>query len=82
MLARKQGIVIVVQCKFYSQAVGNNAVQQALAGKVYAGAHHAVVVTNATYTASARALAGRAGVYLLHHSDLSQADALFLTRKA
>jgi len=79
VLADKNGVRIVIQCKLYSKPVGNSAVQQALAGRAYARAHLAVVVSNASYTPSARALARRTGVHLLHHNDLVRADRLFLT---
>ena len=79
VLADKNGVHIVIQCKLYTKPVGNSAVQQALAGRAYARAHLAVVVSNASYTPSARALARRTGVHLLHHNDLLRADRLFLT---
>jgi len=77
VLARKGGRSVVLQCKLYARPVGNKAVQEALAGRGYAGADGAAVVTNASYTAAAHALAGRVGVLLLHVSDLPRADALF-----
>ena len=82
VLARKGGVRIVIQCKLYSGPVGNAAVQQALAGREYVRAHHAAVVSNAAYTASARDLARRTGVLLLHDRDLINADRLFHARKA
>ena len=82
VLARKGNVRLVIQCKLYASPVGNSAVQQALAGREYARAHYAAVVSNAAYTASARALARRTGVLLLHHRDLAQADRLFRTGKA
>lgn len=80
VLANKQGVRVVIQCKLYSNPVGNSAVQQALAGRAFVNAHLAVVVSNAAYTRSARVLAQRTGVHLLHHRDLAHADRLFLAR--
>ena len=77
VLARKGGRKVVLQCKLYNRPVGNKAVQEALAGRGYAGADGAAVVSNAAYTAAAHALAARVGVLLLHVSDLPRADTLF-----
>lgn len=58
------------QCKKYSSAIGNQAVQQIIAGKQYIRADIAAVVSNAKYTHSAKQLASSTGVYLLHYSEL------------
>ncbi len=60
----------VFQCKKYAQPVGNGAVQEIAAGKQHEQADIAAVVSNATYTPSAKQLAGTTGVYLLHYSEL------------
>lgn len=75
--AEKAGRRVVLQCKLYSQPVGNKAVQEVIAGRMFAGADAAAVVTNATYTRSARDLARRTGVLLLTAHDLRKADKLF-----
>lgn len=77
VLARKGGTAVVLQCKLHSQPVGNKAVQEALAGKAYAGAHFAAVVSNQGYTKAARELSGKSGVLLLHFTELAKADELF-----
>ena len=77
VIAEKRGVRVVLQCKLYSRPVGNKAVQEALAGKMYAGATCAAVVTNARFTPSACNLADRTGVMLLHYTDLAHADRLF-----
>ena len=77
VLARKSGRSVVLQCKLYTRPVGNKAVQEALAGRGYAGADGAAVVSNAPYTPAAHALAARVGVLLLHTADLARADTLF-----
>ncbi|CCD29978.1 putative Endonuclease precursor [Candidatus Glomeribacter gigasporarum BEG34] len=74
VVAQKQGIKVVIQCKLYSQPVGNAAVQEVIAGKVFEQADLAVVVSNATFTKSARQLATSAGVLLLHHEQLSELE--------
>ena len=72
MIAEKDGIRAVLQCKLYSNPVGNKAVQEVNAGKIFEQAQIACVVTNSTYTKSARQLAQATGVLLLHHDDLPQ----------
>ena len=67
----KNGICVVFQCKKYSSPVGNKAVQEVLAGRIYENAQVAAVITNNTYTKSARELAYSSDVYLLHYDDLS-----------
>ena len=70
VLARRGGRTLVVQCKLYSQPVGNSAVQEISAARLHQRADYAAVVSNATYTAAARQLARTNGVYLLHHEEL------------
>ncbi|MBI1359563.1 MAG: hypothetical protein GC155_04685 [Alphaproteobacteria bacterium] len=72
--ARKGGVRVVLQCKLYSQAVGNGAVQEALSGKAFAKAHIAAVVSNAGFTRKAHELAAATGVMLLHHTELARID--------
>lgn len=61
---------IVIQCKLYSKAVGNKAIQEISAAKHHYGAKIAIVVTNNTYTKSAKELANTNSIYLLHHENL------------
>lgn len=75
VLAKKGAIVAVIQCKLYSNPVGNKAVQEAFAARTHYKATVAGVVTNAAYTRSAQELAQSTGVLLLHHSDLALLDA-------
>lgn len=72
IIATYNGVKAVFQCKKYSQPVGNGAVQEIIAGKVFEQAHVAAVVSNATFTPSAKQLASTAGVHLLHFSELPQ----------
>ena len=77
MLAKRQGVSVVIQCKLHSKPVGNAAVQEALAGQLFMGATYAAVVSNQPYTASARELATRTKVMLLSNNDLRRANDLF-----
>ncbi|MDD2658357.1 MAG: restriction endonuclease [Methylococcales bacterium] len=72
ILASKDNFTLVVQCKKYSNPVGNKAVQEVISGREYYKADAAIVVTNSTYTKSARKLAAASNVKLLHHSELNQ----------
>ena len=71
IIAKMGSTSVAVQCKKYSSAVGNKAVQEVTAGKVFYDANHAVVITNSTYTASAYDLAEKTNVFLTHHEEIS-----------
>src|SRR5260364_238896 len=73
-LINKITAAVPVIMPLYSQPVGNAAVQEVIAGKVFEQADLAVVVSNATFTKSARQLATSAGVLLLHHEQLSELE--------
>jgi HJR/Mrr/RecB family endonuclease len=70
VIATKGGKRVVLQCKLYTSAVGNAAVQEIFAAKQHERADYAAVVTSVTYTKSARQLASTTGVLLLHHDEL------------
>jgi restriction system protein len=63
-------LTVIFQCKRYSKPVGNSAVQEAISGMVFEKASGAAVITNNTFTVSARQLASAANIYLLHHTEL------------
>ena len=75
VLAQRDGQVLVVQCKLYGSTVGNKAVQEVIAGQAFVSARHAAVVTNAGFSSSAKELAARTGVHLLHYSELRTINA-------
>ena len=68
--ASKNGIRVVFQCKKYSTPVGNGAVQEVLSGKAFYRADVGVVVSNASFTPSAKQLARSAQIRLVHHDEL------------
>ncbi|WP_102325364.1 restriction endonuclease [Komagataeibacter saccharivorans] len=70
VIATRGRLRLVVQCKLYRSAVGNEAVQQVSAARMHYRGNVAAVVSNADYTASARALARSNDVFLLHHEEL------------
>lgn len=82
VIAQRGRLRLVVQCKLYRNAVGNDAVQQVAAARLHYHADVAAVVSNADYTASARQLAGSNSVFLLHHDELADLGSrLMRTRK-
>lgn len=70
VIAEIDGLKIGLQCKLYSSAIGNKAVQEAHSGKVYYGLDMAGVISNANFTASAKDLAAVTGILLLSHHDI------------
>ena len=72
VIAEKNGTKIVLQCKLYTQPVGNKAVQEVFAAKHHEQANYAAVVTNQSYTRSARQISATTGIELLHHEQLEK----------
>lgn len=64
ILAEKDGVKYVIQCKYYTSSVGIKSVQQVFASKIHYSAHVAVVATNSVFTKSAKVLAEETGVLL------------------
>lgn len=70
VIATKGKFKAVFQCKKYTSPVGNKAVQEVIAGKNFASADLAFVVSNTQYSRSAVELAHKTGVHLIHYSEL------------
>lgn len=70
VVTSEDGTKSLIQCKLYSKAVSNEAVQQALAAKAIYGCTEAVVVTNHTLTIPAWELAKVNGVKVITGSQL------------
>ncbi|MEO6805428.1 MAG: restriction endonuclease [Edaphobacter sp.] len=70
VVAEKGEMRVVVQCKLYSQPVGNKSVQEIAAAKAHYQARYGVVVTNNRYTLAAEQLASTNKILLLHWRDL------------
>jgi restriction system protein len=71
VVASKSGMRVVLQCKLYSQPVGNKAVQEVVAARNFERARFGVVVSNNSYTTPAQTLASANGVHLIHHRELA-----------
>jgi restriction system protein len=74
VVAEKDGVRVVLQCKLYTGSVGNDAVQQIVAGRLHERAHYAIVVSNRDYTPAARQLASTTGVRIINYIDLQDVD--------
>lgn len=70
IIATKGNIRIAIQCKLYTNAVGNKSVQEAYSAKGYYDCSHACVITNSVFTPAARQAAAKLNIALLHHDDL------------
>lgn len=70
VLGTMDGVRYGIQCKRYSSAVGPAAVQQVCAGLAHYGCDSGIVVTNSSFTSSARILAKENNVELWDGSDL------------
>lgn len=57
LIASSQSMRLAIQVKGYESSVGNDAVQQAHAGKSHYKCTHSLVITNSVFTRSAQALA-------------------------
>lgn len=64
VIAYRDGIKYVFQCKHYSSQVGIEAVQQVYSAKTYYDGHVAIVITNSVFTKAAKVLADELGVVL------------------
>jgi restriction system protein len=70
LIAKKNGRTVVIQAKRYSAPVGNRAVQEVISAKQFYRATEGWVVTNSTFTPSAKALAQRSGIRLIDGEGL------------
>jgi len=72
VIAEKEAKTCVVQCKLYSKPVGNKAVQEVYSANNFYRGNIAIVVTNSSFTKSAKQLANSTNVMLLHYKQLSE----------
>jgi restriction system protein len=81
VIAEKNKVRVVLQCKLYTGPVGNKALQEVAAGRAHEQADYGIVVTNNRYTAAAEQLASTNGVLLLHYRDIRKLDDCLLRRQ-
>ena len=72
VIAKKGLTTVAIQAKCYSKPVGNHAIMEAVAGAKYYKADKTMVVTNSTFTKSARELAECNNVILWDRSILKE----------
>lgn len=72
LVIEKDGIRTVVQAKFYSNPVGNKAVQEVFSAISYYKANKGMIVTNSSYTNSAVALAEVNDITLVDGEELGR----------
>lgn len=72
IIAFKDGIKYGIQCKCYTSAIGNKAVQEAFSGKTFYNCHVGVVLANRKFTKSAVKLAEKNGIILWDRSVLEK----------
>lgn len=63
-------IRLAIQAKGYAGSVGNKAVQEAVAGRIYYECTHTAVITNSTFTKAARELAAKTDCILVDGSGI------------
>jgi Restriction endonuclease len=81
VVAEKNHVRVVIQCKLYARPVGNKSVQEAAAGKAHEQADYGIVVTNNRYTLAAEQLAATNGVLLLHYRDLQNLEGILSQKR-
>jgi hypothetical protein len=72
VIATKDDIRLILQCKLHRHPVGNKAVQEASAARTHERADYAAVVSNSRFTPAAQQLAATNEIFLLHYADLRQ----------
>ena len=81
VVAEKDDVRVVIQCKKYARPVGNKSVQEVAAARAHEQARYGIVVTNNRYTPAAEQLASTNGILLLHYSDLQNLHNLIEKRR-
>lgn len=71
IIAEKDDVKYAIQCKKFNNPVGISAVQEVMGSKSIYDCHVAVVLTNSTFTKSAKELAKKSGVLLWDGNKLS-----------
>lgn len=72
VIASRNDMSVVVQCKLHSRPVGNRAVMEALAGKAFKRANIAIVVATSSFTPKAIELAEKTQTHLVQAHDLDR----------
>ncbi len=76
ILAEKNSIKYVFQCKYYKSPVGVASVQEVFSSKMHYGAHVGVVVTNNVFTKAAKILAKETNILLWDCEKISEMETI------
>ena len=76
LIASIDNLRICIQCKNHKKVIGNKAVQEISAGRLYWGGTHAVLVSISGFTKSAQKLARANKVKLLNDYELKDLESL------
>lgn len=68
----ENGLIMIVLCDSNLDSVENNSIKEVYSAKKQYNGHVGMIITNATFTESARQLAESLDVYLLHYENLSK----------
>lgn len=71
IIAYKGAKKYAIQCKYYSSPVGNKAIQEVYAGAGYYDCTNCIVMTNSTFTKSAKDIANKLNVQLWENCNIS-----------
>lgn len=74
IIAYKGAKKYAIQCKYYSSPVGNNAIQEVYAGAGYYDCTDCIVMTNSTFTKSAKDIANKLNVQLWENCSTSNSN--------
>lgn len=77
LLAEREGVFVVVQCKATARPAGTSAVQQAIAGMHFSTADYCCVISRNGFTPGARALAKKSGAELIDASNTPRFSQIF-----
>lgn len=77
VLAEHGDVRVAIQCKRYSNPIGNKAVQEAFTGAQDVDAGHSCVIGTGGFTPSARSIAAKTGVQLIDADDIGSFSSLF-----
>ena len=71
LIAKKSGKTIIIQAKRHQGAVGNRAVQEVIGAVIYYSGDEGWVITNSTFTPSAKELAHKSNIKLIDGRTLA-----------
>ena len=78
LIASMDNLRICIQCKDHKKVIGNKAVQEVSAGKLYWKGTHAVLVSKSGFTKSAQKLARANEVKLINFSELKDLENILI----